>query len=256
MGITGQQMAAQAEIAYAEKWGYIWATAGEKWTENKQRELEAKYRSDPSKYADYAQGAAYGSKWIGQMVTDCSGLVKWAALKCGLKGIYHGSNSIFNRNCKKIMKIEKGSKIPIGAMIFTGKESGQHNHIGILTSTTCVTEAQGTSKGVVHTSLSNKKWTYWGLLKGVDYEESIPDEATIPIHTTVTLPTLRKGAKGSDVEFLQGLLVADDEKALPKYGIDGDFGNETLRAVKSYQKKHGLVVDGIVGPKTWTELTK
>lgn len=256
MGIKAKDFADATEKAFNEKWGYIWATSGETWTEAKQKSLEAKYRSDPSKYADYKQGAEHGSKWIGHRVADCSGLVKKFLNDLGIKGIYHGSNSQFNKNCSKTGKIVKGESIPVGALIFTGNAVGQHNHVGVLTSPTCVTEAQGTIKGVVHTPLSNKKWTYWGLVKGLDYDEtedSIPDEVTIPICTEVTLPTLRKGAKGDEVKLLQGFLIQAGE-SLPRYGADGDFGNETLKAVKSYQKKHGLVVDGIVGPKTWRSL--
>ena len=263
MSVKATEFAAKTEAAYAEKRGYIWATAGETWTQAKQTALEKKYNSDPEKYSDYRQSALLGSKWIGHKVDDCSGLVKDMASKLGLKGIYHGSNSQFNKNCSKTGKIVKGESIPVGALIFTGNAVGQHNHVGILTSPTCVTEAQGTSKGVVHTPLSNKKWTYWGLLKGLEYDfipgeeakDEIPDSCTIPIVVETTFHTLRKGAKGDEVVVLQKLLIDSGEK-LPKYGADGDFGAETLKAVKSFQKKHGLVVDGIVGPKTWNALMK
>ena len=33
MGIKAQDFAATIEKAYADKWGYIWATSGESWTE-------------------------------------------------------------------------------------------------------------------------------------------------------------------------------------------------------------------------------
>ena len=33
-------------------------------------------------------------------------------------------------------------------------------------------------------------------------------------------------------------------------GADGDFGANTLSALKSFQKDHGLSVDGIYGPKS------
>lgn len=256
MSITGKQLAEKAEIAYQEKWGYIWAASGEKWTPEKQAALEKKYNSDPVKYADYRQGVLYGSKWYGHKVTDCSGLVKWAMKQLGVtKGIYHGSNSQFTKNCKATGRIAKGQKIPVGALIFTGNEVGQHNHVGILVSETCVCEAKGTTAGVVHTPLSNKKWTYWGLLNDVEYELELGDVGTIPEVYTAPVssyPTLRRGMKGEEVKLLQTLL-AEDGSTLE---IDGIFGIGTLSAVKSFQKRHKLVVDGIVGPKTWAELAK
>lgn len=262
MAVKAKDFVEKVEQAYTEKWGYIWATAGDSWTEKRQQNLEAKYNSDPARYSDYKQGAQYGSKWIGHTVADCSGLIKWALKQLGITGIYHGSNSQFSKNCSKTGKIVKGEKIPIGALIFTGNEVGQHNHVGVLVKENCVCEAQGTIKGVVHTPLSNKKWTYWGLVKGVTYtafgkeeqkEDPIPETVTMPITMEVTLPTLRKGDKGCEVALLQQALVKNGE-TLPKYGVDSDFGNETLKAVKKFQKDHGLVVDGIVGPKTWKAL--
>ena len=66
-------------------------------------------------------------------------------------------------------------------------------------------------------------------------------------------PTLRKGDKGADVANLQKLLMQAGY-TLPKYGADGDFGDECLNAVKAFQKDNKLTVDGIVGAKTWAAL--
>ncbi|MGG3467493.1 N-acetylmuramoyl-L-alanine amidase [Neobacillus pocheonensis] len=72
--------------------------------------------------------------------------------------------------------------------------------------------------------------------------------------STSTQPNLLKlGDKGSDVKTLQEYLMKAGEK-LPRYGADGDFGEETLQAVKSFQASHGLSVDGIVGPETKAKL--
>jgi len=56
---------------------------------------------------------------------------------------------------------------------------------------------------------------------------------------------LKIGSKGKDVERIQRAL---------KVKVDGVFGKQTEAAVKAYQKRKGLVVDGIVGPKTWNML--
>lgn len=256
MGIKAKTFAEKVERAFTEKWGYIWATSGEMWTAAKQAELERKYNSDPEKYDDYAQGAKYGSKWVGRRVSDCSGLPKKFLNDLGIKGIYHGSNSQFNKNCVKTGPIKAGQKIPVGALIFTGNAVGAHNHVGVLTTETCVTEAKGTTTGVVHTPISNKKWTYWGLVKGLEYD-FVPGENAKPAPAPTPAPvkkhtTLRRGARGEEVRELQALLAKDGSTL----EIDGIFGIGTLSAVKSFQKRHGLVVDGIAGPKTWAALTK
>ena len=61
---------------------------------------------------------------------------------------------------------------------------------------------------------------------------------------------IRIGAKGSAVTDLQRTLNQNG------YNLkeDGIFGNNTLSAVKDYQKKNALEVDGVVGNKTWTAL--
>lgn len=64
------------------------------------------------------------------------------------------------------------------------------------------------------------------------------------------LPTLRKGNRGPSVLKLQ--------EALKERGYsiraDGIFGDKTLEAVKAFQADNGLVVDGVVGAKTWSKL--
>jgi peptidoglycan hydrolase-like protein with peptidoglycan-binding domain len=58
------------------------------------------------------------------------------------------------------------------------------------------------------------------------------------------------GSKGSDVKKLQQTL----NRSGYKLAEDGIFGAKTQAAVKDYQKKNKLAVDGIVGTQTWNTL--
>lgn len=70
---------------------------------------------------------------------------------------------------------------------------------------------------------------------------------------SVELKILKQGSKGNSVRALQLLLVGNN-CFCGSSGADGDFGSATLSAVKKYQAKKGLEVDGIVGKNTWTSL--
>ena len=60
------------------------------------------------------------------------------------------------------------------------------------------------------------------------------------------------GSQGSDVTELQKLLNQNGYTL----DVDGIFGSKTQAAVKDYQQKNNLAVDGIVGTNTWGALTK
>ncbi|UED84152.1 glycoside hydrolase domain-containing protein [Streptomyces profundus] len=64
-------------------------------------------------------------------------------------------------------------------------------------------------------------------------------------------PQLQNGSSGEAVSRLQRALTAALGDAL---AIDGQFGPNTLAAVRSYQGSRDLAADGIVGPLTWGAL--
>ena len=68
---------------------------------------------------------------------------------------------------------------------------------------------------------------------------------------TPSRPIVKLGSTGSDVIYLQQSLTTLGYNPGP---IDGIFGSKTDTAVRSFQKSKGLVVDGIVGPATWTAI--
>lgn len=64
---------------------------------------------------------------------------------------------------------------------------------------------------------------------------------------------LKRGSKGEDVRKLQAQLMELGYE-LPKYGADGEYGSETVTAVKAFQADRGLTADGIAEEKTLAAL--
>ena len=91
-------------------------------------------------------------------------------------------------------------------------------------------------------------------------DDSDDDNEIVPAIDYSKYPTLRKGVKNDYVKILQTQLkklgydlgTYGDNKD----GIDGDYGTKTVNAVRAFQKKVNIKVDGICGPKTWEALSK
>ena len=69
--------------------------------------------------------------------------------------------------------------------------------------------------------------------------------------TATAHSTLMEGSQGEEVTYLQQLLNKKSRATIP---VDGYFGPSTKEMVEIYQRHHGLKVDGIVGPQTWSSL--
>lgn len=98
--------------------------------------------------------------------------------------------------------------------------------------------------------------TMAGIAKAAGLKKKPTQEPVDPNPTTadvcvVNLPVLEKGAKGDDVRALQILLKGNGYNCGT---VDGIFGSNTDSMVRAYQSNHGLTVDGIVGPATWSSL--
>ena len=247
--IKAEELIAKFQQALDDHWGYIWGTAGVMWTEARQRQIEQ--TTDKNR----AMSRQYGSKWIGHYVADCSGLFCWAFKQFNLP-MSHISSNIFISYCTsnkgKLTAALKWTILP-GSAVFTGETAGDHPHVGLYIGNNEVIEAKGTINGVVKSNLTDKKWTFYGELKQVEYDGAAP--APVPDPTPGWRPTIRRGNKGADVIECQTMLTRLGYDIGP-CGIDGDFGRATEAAVRSFQSDNKLVVDGVVGPMTWDALDK
>ena len=254
--ITTTALIEKFKQALADKWGYIWGTAGTMWTAAKQKNLEK------TTDADRENSRKYGSKWIGHMVADCSGLFVWAYKQLG-GAIYHGSDTMYRKYCDAKGELNSGARtdgqgMKPGTAVFVWKESKKkYTHVGLFVGGDTVIEAAGAKTGVTTSKITDKKWTNWGELTAVDYSGTAPEPAPAPDPSPAPepakRPTLRKGNRNQYVKELQTDLDRLGYN-LGICGIDGDFGTATEKAVKEFQRDHGLSQDGICGPKTWAAL--
>ena len=93
---------------------------------------------------------------------------------------------------------------------------------------------------------------YWMFLA----EDGIVDENTwncLYKGAPVDMPVLKKGSRGELVQKIQERLLWS---GFFQSEITGHFCTFTENAIKDLQLRTGLVVDGIVGDRTWLELSK
>jgi len=232
----------QVYIPLREGWGYIWGELGGVWTAQKQKRGTRENNK---------QTQAYGSKWIGKRVVDCSGLLKVAAAQLGVT-LPH-SSSAQHRLCSAFGDLKNGRRtdgkpIKPGTAVFEdhGPKNKPWNHVGVYVGGGITIEAKGTRWGVVASPLS--RWPCWGELSCIDYSE---EEGDMP---TPTRDTIRRGATGDLVKEAQELLI--ETGYLGAGQADGVFGGRTLAAVRAFQASRGLTADGVVGPLTWAALDR
>ena len=80
-----------------------------------------------------------------------------------------------------------------------------------------------------------------------------PKKDTVTVYYSVRLPILVRGMENEAVRAMQQLLIARGYE-LPRYGADGDYGEETENALLLFQEDMNLEADAKCGPKTWSAL--
>ena len=113
---------------------------------------------------------------------------------------------------------------PDGAAVVAASEDSE---VGDATDTTADGETDGTALDVGPTTTG----------PACEFEEN----SSLP---------LERCNMGPAVAVVQSILQANGYEV----GIDGNFGDQTLYALRAFQEEEGLTVDGIVGLQTWTEL--
>ena len=205
-------------------------------------------------------------------VTDpwCSGFASACAIACGATDIIPtevGCQKHIELFQKMGIWVEDDSYVPMpGDYIFydfqdngVGDNKGTSDHVGIVEKVVdgVITIIEGNYSNAVkrRTLKVNGKYIRGYGVPKYDAEEVVQpaEQKPVTIHYSVRLPRLEKGSEGNTVKALQILLIGNN-CSCGKYGADGEFGNDTLAAVKKYQNANGLEDDGVAGPKTWAKL--
>lgn len=156
------------------------------------------------------------------------------------------------------------SSVPsVGAQIFFGSGKGHETHTGIVVGVTpsAVTTVEGNTgggAGGVNTrhyarasaNIVGYGVPKWSLVGGSTPTESSPS-AGGKVEKVYDFATIKQGSRNATVRLMQAALNVRNGAGL---AVDGYAGAITTGAVKAWQRKRGLVVDGICGPITWASL--
>lgn len=156
----------------------------------------------------------------------------------------------------RYIKRGKGTPKRGDVIYFYSSSKGRIGHVGIVykVSGKTVYTIEGNTSGassLITNGGGVRKKSYSMSSSYIDGYGSVDYAA---IGDTVT-EGLRRGDDGSAVRKMQEALLLWDAKCLPEYGADGDFGSETEKALKSYQKEAGLPVTGVYDEATRKALT-
>jgi hypothetical protein len=235
------------------KCGYVMGATG--WVCTQAR-LDAQAKAYPDSAAMIHK---YGAQWLGMQCYDCAQLNRVALSAAGYK-LVSGATSQWNMDIwaakGAIDKLPSDSR-GVSLFIQDGTKVNHMKHVAVCLGDGTEVEARGTKYGVVRRYMRDTAFTHWAYPIDLDGAGTAIIEPSLPGYDSpaYSKPTLKRGAKGGYVAELQSRLLIH-HISLKVFGVDGDFGNETLVAVKQFQGLNGLPVDGIVGPITWEALLK
>lgn len=144
-----------------------------------------------------------------------------------------------------------------GDQIFFSYRQGEYSHTGLVecVSPFTITTIEGNTSDMVARRSYNKNdpkiigygRPRWELLKDFDGENSISKIYKYKERE------LFDGCVGEDVKQLQNNLLKLGYE-LPLYGADGEFGKETLSALKSFQYDNNLETNGIANSNVYEKI--
>lgn len=191
---------------------------------------------------------------------DCSGLIK--AVIWGWNGNINSYRGGANYNSNGLLDVSTESMINDYCTDITTDFSKSTDgemvyipgHVGVIVNSKqklvieCTPAWQGKmqiSSYDTNSKYPYRKWNKKGKLKMIEYVNTNISH--------ITDSSVRLGTKGPGTYIAQSLLTAWGYD-IGKCGIDGSCGNDTVNAIKAFQKDNGLTIDGSCGKLTWSKL--
>ena len=156
-----------AQMAYDNKWGYVWGSHGNVLTANELKRLKKVFGANVTDKEDYIK-----SHWLGRRTSDCVGLIKgygWYNEESGT--IKYGTNGMADVTADGMFSAatEKG---PINTMPdIPGLAVWHQGHIGVYIGNGYVIHAANTYDGVIKTPITSSGWTHWLKVPYINYIE-------------------------------------------------------------------------------------
>ena len=229
---------------------YWYGCHGQRCSEDLLQRKRAQY---PKHYTDDRLPTYRKHIAAGDGCADCVGAIKYAFWSnLGKRNQVYGSNGMPDVSADGLFRYAKSIGCDWGPISTIPERPGiavrYAGHVGYYLGNGKVREWRGFKYGRVDTALNARNWTHWYELPHVDYGAA--HEAQRPIEVCMLgSRTLRRGSEGDDVAELQRLLMTLGYD-LGSAGDDGKYGQKTENAVKAFQRRENLGVDGIYGPNT------
>lgn len=156
-----------AQMAYDNKWGYVWGSHGDVLTSSELKRLKKVFGANVTDKEDYIK-----SHWLGRRTSDCVGLIKgygWYDETSGI--IKYGTNEMKDVTADGMFNaaVEKG---PISTMPdIPGIAVWHQGHIGVYIGNGYVIHAANTYDGVIKTPITSSGWTHWLKVPYINYIE-------------------------------------------------------------------------------------
>ena len=236
-------------------WPYVWGSYGQLDTPNNRKAYAERSSCPEAESAEIkrkcqvlngSKSSCAGCKWYPDQNTrmfDCRGFTRWILSKVDIALNGAGATSQWNTAANWTQKGDiKDMPQDIVCCVFWRDKSNPKvmAHTGMHIGGGVIVHCSGEVK---YGNASDRGWTDYAIPVGMDGEVPVPD----------VKPTLRKGSKGPYVVELQNDLIQLGYSVGPS-GADGIYGTNTEKAVKAFQKEHGLAVDGICGKNTWAAI--